>query len=261
MRRFLAWTLAATLCAACGGNVVVDKVGGEGGTSATTTSTTTTNTGSTGATICGGATGAKCAISEWCQWDPPGSCGGFDNTGTCQPKPQGCPADCPGVCGCDGQFYCNACEASAWGVDVSGGDVCFFDGGPPDEYNAFMLPTDAPRYMITKTENTANRCLMIVVGGNLGPGNTNIDVTMGWSVEMIAITPSAADCTPGLSWPPPNAVKADKAKGSIKQDESGWPCVVDVDVTIAFPPGSPAWVPPDDFMQASTLIIANGSCL
>jgi hypothetical protein len=264
MKRFLAWSIAATIAAGCGGNVVVDAPGEEGGTGGTGTTTTTTiitsgGAGGTGPTICGGQAGLPCAADEWCMFDPPGSCGGFDNAGTCQPRPQGCPADCPGVCGCDGQFFCNACEAHAFGIDTSDGPVCFFDG-PPDEYHAFMLPTNAPRYMITKTEHDADRCLQIIVAG-FGVGDTNVDVTMGWSVESITISPSAADCTTGLGWPPPpTAVKTSKAKGSIKQDDGQWPCVVDVDVTIGFPPGSPAWVPDQDFMQAFGLIISGGGC-
>ena len=29
-----------------------------------------------------------------------------------------CPADCPGVIGCDGNFYCNECEANRQGIKV-----------------------------------------------------------------------------------------------------------------------------------------------
>lgn len=29
-----------------------------------------------------------------------------------------CTADCPGVKGCDGKFYCNACEAARHGIRV-----------------------------------------------------------------------------------------------------------------------------------------------
>jgi hypothetical protein len=44
-------------------------------------------------------------------------CGYADQTGHCEPRPGGCTKDCPGVCGCDGKFYCNVCEAHAAGVD------------------------------------------------------------------------------------------------------------------------------------------------
>jgi hypothetical protein len=29
-----------------------------------------------------------------------------------------CPQDCPGVTGCDGQFYCNECKANQQGIIV-----------------------------------------------------------------------------------------------------------------------------------------------
>lgn len=49
--------------------------------------------------------------------------------GVCSPRPESCTEDCPGVCGCDGLFYCNACMAHAKGVSVdSGNTTC----GPGD---------------------------------------------------------------------------------------------------------------------------------
>lgn len=65
---------------------------------------------------CGGIAGAACAADEWC--DLPEGCGFPDAMGVCKKRPQGCPEDCPGVCGCDGKFHCNACSANALGVDT-----------------------------------------------------------------------------------------------------------------------------------------------
>lgn len=257
---------AITLAAACGGNVVVDKNGtttseGGGGTGGTG------GAGGTGSTttqkICGGKQGLLCASNEWCQWDVPGSCGVADQTGTCQPKPEGCPADCPGVCACDGSFFCNACGAHQAGWDTGDnfpGCGIVFDAGPPDDIKAFVLPTSAPRYMITKADHANNRCLQIVVSGN-GPGVIpDIDVTMGWGVDTIAITPSAADCD-GSAWPPPlDAFFTNMAKGSIKHNDVMWPCIVDVDVAIAFPQNGPPWVPSQESVQAFGLVI-QGACI
>jgi hypothetical protein len=68
---------------------------------------------------CGGIAGLTCAPTEWCDYTYPEMnwCGGDDGSGVCQPRPTGCPADCPGTCGCDGTYYCNACQAHAAGTD------------------------------------------------------------------------------------------------------------------------------------------------
>lgn len=35
-----------------------------------------------------------------------------------------CTQDCPGVCGCDGKFYCNGCLAAKEGIAVVQGETC-----------------------------------------------------------------------------------------------------------------------------------------
>ena len=35
-----------------------------------------------------------------------------------------CTQDCPGVCGCDGKFYCNGCIAAKEGIAVEQGETC-----------------------------------------------------------------------------------------------------------------------------------------
>jgi hypothetical protein len=72
--------------------------------------------------ICGGIRGATCAANSYCSFTAAAICGFADATGVCRPRPQGCTADCPGVCGCDGKFYCNACTAQGMGVDVNAND-------------------------------------------------------------------------------------------------------------------------------------------
>jgi hypothetical protein len=81
---------------------------------------------------CGGIAGLKCKATEFCDYEP-NSCGQGDMLGTCKSKPQGCLADCPGICGCDGKFYCNACTAQTMGVDQSSDTSCTkTDGGAGD---------------------------------------------------------------------------------------------------------------------------------
>lgn len=35
-----------------------------------------------------------------------------------------CPHDCPGVCGCDNQTYCNECDANSKGIRVVKNKPC-----------------------------------------------------------------------------------------------------------------------------------------
>jgi hypothetical protein len=77
---------------------------------------------------CGGHTDAKCGPEEWCDYPPGAMCGAFDMPGVCRPRPDGCDDDCPGVCGCDGVFHCNECQAHASGFDITSETYCM-DGG------------------------------------------------------------------------------------------------------------------------------------
>jgi len=82
---------------------------------------------------CGGFPGFACLPGSWC--DYASGCGFDDGTGVCTPVPGACTADCPGVCGCDGMTYCNACTAAASGVDVLRDGPCT-GGGPCDPDDA-----------------------------------------------------------------------------------------------------------------------------
>jgi hypothetical protein len=154
---FLAAALLALVVAGCGGNgggsggngatggggsagqggtggVGGTDTGGTGGTNTggtDTDGTGGTNTGGSGGTggagggaLCGGIAGVACADSAYCDFPDAAMCGAGDQGGTCQPRPDTCTKDCPGVCGCDGQFYCNACIAAQQGMDVSPDASC-----------------------------------------------------------------------------------------------------------------------------------------
>lgn len=120
--------------AACSGTAETGA-GGQGGGSSSSSSSSASNSssgmggqggqGGMGFPYCGGKQGYPCAADEWCDFDESFAyCGAGDNTGQCQPRPTVCTKDCPGVCGCDGQFYCNACVAQAAGTDVSDQSGC-----------------------------------------------------------------------------------------------------------------------------------------
>lgn len=114
--------------------------------------------------VCGGFSGATCPSNEWCDF-PRDDCGATDGTGTCKPRPLGCPDLFAPVCGCDGTVHSNACDGQALGVDVSvigscppdpgffscGSQQCQLDsqycqrtgsdiGGEPDSFTCNQLP-------------------------------------------------------------------------------------------------------------------------
>ncbi len=71
--------------------------------------------GGTGA-FCGGKGDVPCAADHYCDFDD-NSCGAFDSSGHCEPRPPECPAG-ESTCGCDGQVYWGQCAAASSGYDV-----------------------------------------------------------------------------------------------------------------------------------------------
>ena len=108
----------------------VDGGGVDGGTDATTEDVPMVDSGrnDSGRMDDGGDDGCSearpCPGGMYCVYS--GTCGGM---GTCMPISDFCPEDCPGVCGCDGDRYCNACLASRARVDVDPDGSCEGDFG------------------------------------------------------------------------------------------------------------------------------------
>lgn len=73
---------------------------------------------------CDGVAGLSCDENEYCDYAGDVACGIGGQTGACKLRPDVCPPDCPGVCGCDGMFYCNSCDAAALGMDVNPTITC-----------------------------------------------------------------------------------------------------------------------------------------
>lgn len=127
----LAWsilTAAAAVCMAaqggCGGDTGGGS-GGAGGTGSTTTSASANGSvsASNGAGGAGGSSGGcsktvPCSINEFCDY-PRDQCDANGATGTCKPRPQGCPKSYIPTCGCDGTVYGNECDAQSKGSDIS----------------------------------------------------------------------------------------------------------------------------------------------
>lgn len=66
----------------------------------------------------------ECPDGFFCAYDEAYFCGRADAPGTCQRRPELCPAIHDPVCGCDGQTYSNACAANAAGVSVDSSGPC-----------------------------------------------------------------------------------------------------------------------------------------
>jgi len=72
---------------------------------------------------CGGLQGLQCDEGEFCNFSDAG-CGAADELGFCEVIPEACDDVFDPVCGCDGETYSNACEASAAGVSVASEGAC-----------------------------------------------------------------------------------------------------------------------------------------
>jgi hypothetical protein len=126
----IAFALAALLLAAplaCGERSVLPAVDGGSADAATNDSTTNdsaandsapTGDFNPGPISC--TSNQACSPTSYCYFTDCGKSG----PGTCMPRPSGCTADCPGVCGCDGKTYCNSCGAAAVGVSTASKGPC-----------------------------------------------------------------------------------------------------------------------------------------
>jgi hypothetical protein len=77
-------------------------------------------------TGCGGhrVGNTTCNEGQFCTWTPAAICGAADAGGTCQYKPELCPAIFNPVCACDGTTYSNECVAARAGTSVSSLGAC-----------------------------------------------------------------------------------------------------------------------------------------
>ncbi|WP_437595553.1 hypothetical protein [Sorangium sp. So ce590] len=257
--------LSGLLLAACGGSVDTPPgsggaggAGAAGGTGGAGGDTSSTSSGGGTPVVCGGRSGGICGAEEYCDF-PDDSCGTFDSEGQCSARPGGCPADCPGVCGCDGQFYCNACGAHQAGVDVSENISCIDPVG--GDYTATYWPGGLDHLVVYKAEPEADRCVMLYADAPVESAPAGLDVAAlpeGWVVTRIAVTRGAADCAPGDKAPAGEAVHATDATGILAMDLSpgtAAPCTLDVDITATFP-GEPATA-----RLRATGVTVNDGCL
>jgi hypothetical protein len=77
----------------------------------------------TGGCIATCTSSEDCAKDEFCSIAD-GACLTAKSIGFCKPRPETCTLVSTPVCGCDGQNYANACEATKQGASVAGTGAC-----------------------------------------------------------------------------------------------------------------------------------------
>ncbi len=275
----LTMAISAIAITACGGDVTTSTstsgAGGSGGESGSTGTPGSTGSaagtggsaagagGSGGAgggmvKMCGGFAGLTCEDTEWCDF-PDDMCGGADGLGSCLPRPIGCDDDCPGVCGCDGNFYCNACNAQSVGLDVSALISCAPESA---EYSAGAYFGGYDHVMFRKADKVRDVCvtLHMLRPSDNSPGFA-FTTPMEWGVGNASISDQAADCD-GKFQPVGNLVNATGGMGTISFNipPGGYfPCDVSVHGTLSFPPGEP-WVLTTEPLDADMVVVKDG-CL
>jgi len=268
----MAWWLAAALMAAaggCDGDAEVDGTGGStsgtGGTTSGTGGDTSSGSGGDGGSAgstsgqggagggetCGGTGDPPCGQDEFCDLPEGANCAG---EGTCQPRPEGCPEDCMGVCGCDQQFYCNTCMANAAGVEVSDDTSCL-----PGQasYAAQALPGGLDHILIMKQNDSAGRCIRIMADAPT-TGTYGVTIPNPWGVNTISAYNSTTNCLDPNQSPPGTPEHAASATGTISwtlDPNHYYPCHLDLNVTAIFlnPPG---WLDANVSLQATQLAVA-----
>jgi hypothetical protein len=264
----LAWWLAAAgslavlLGSGCSSSVETEgSTGSPGGSS-----TATGGGGGTGGAggggsmkMCGGFAGLTCDADEVCDYSDD-SCGSADASGVCEPRPDSCIQDCPGVCGCDGNFYCNLCTAHAAGVDTSASMSCAQASG---EYSAEAFFGGLDHVLVKKADKARDVCVSLHLAR---PAQNSPEfaftMPMDWGVQNAEISNMAADCYAPPGQTMGKTVSATGGMGTISftaQPGGFIPCNVSVKGSLAFP-GGEAWVQPSEALDAVDVVVKNG-CL
>ena len=96
---------------------------------------------------CGGLAGLACPEGQFCSYAVGDFCGAADAMGTCEVRPEACPAVVQPVCGCNDRTYGNACEAALEGVSVALEGACpVQEGGACGSRFVYGVPVCAEGY-------------------------------------------------------------------------------------------------------------------
>ncbi len=206
---------------------------------------------------CGGFGGLACDADEWCDYGDH-SCGALDVGGVCKPRPEGCAKDCPGACGCDGTFYCNACTAQSAGVDTSASMSC---GQASEAYSAEAYFGGLDHLRVKKADKARDVCVTLHLARptESSPGFA-FTMPMEWGVVNAEISNKAADCYAQPGQQMGMAVGATGGMGTISFEvppNGFFPCTVSVMGSLAFPPGEP-WVQSSEALSAVDVAVKDG---
>jgi hypothetical protein len=178
-------------------------------------------------------------VTSFCQ-------GGFCNTqqqcgaGFCLATPIVCNGDCTGVCGCDGNYHCNACVAHQFGTDVDLGATCV----KPAPFDLPIVVDTVPqRIQLLRMDTVLDLCLVVTLEITEDAGSLPFAVELPetWALRSIVVTDHALDCgSPsvcGMLNPVGESADAVDATGSVEiaQDAGvGFPISVSTDLTLDF---------------------------
>lgn len=247
------WFGAVALAAACGGTTVIENGNGSSGSAGSGTTTTasgmtSSSSGTTGCTLGSCADGFYCATY-------PNSC---DSQGSCQPAVDLCDDDCPGICGCDGEFYCNECTAQAAGVDVTPDKKGCLPANVEYDAQAWFGAFD--HIIISRADYTNDTCIVLSLAAPyMSEPAYALTMPQSWGVSYLSASASAIDCFEGGSTS--MVIAADGAVGSVDwkvEPNMYFPCEVSVAATISFSAPFPGLGVTESFEVTS--LIVEGAC-
>jgi hypothetical protein len=249
------WVIGLAMLTACGDEVTV-KHAGDGGadpvaTTTTTTTTATTTTAPPSNKPCGPGQ-PPCPPTEYC--DMPGSACSVQ--GNCAARPRDCNEDCPGICGCDGQNYCNACLAHAAGVDDSGASCSAGDYS----YAAAAWPGGLDHIIIMRADNTNDTCVRVYIDAPI-TGSYPITTPSSWGVSQVDASASASGCLDSQSAMMGAPATTNSASGSIDwQLAAGmyYPCTLDIDVALTLQAPPPGGLDTTEMLEAVAIVVDGG---
>jgi hypothetical protein len=245
----LAWHSLAL--AACGARTPMPAGNGAGGSAGDATSATVAGGGAVATCVSNG----DCPEGTYCDYAGD-DCGLAGVAGTCETGDVSCDDDCPGVCGCDGAFYCNACLAGASGVDVDAEGLCHMSNVT---YSARLWLGGLDHLLLFKADWDRDTCLQVHLSTptTSTPG-FDVATPASWGVQGAMTTHRASDCA--TDFIEGESFGATGGEGTVSWELPAglvFPCEVSLDLALRYADPEP-WILPVETMQASAVPVEDG---